>query len=114
MREQEKPVMSANGKIEGSAKPGSGKSQRDPLGSAASGFRDVVNQDAASRKSGSMSVRSRGSFLTKPHKLYYEDPASVLNPTEQQWNDIVMENRRQFEQEKVTVIQEKFQKLKKI
>ena len=44
----------------------------------------------------------------------HEDPAAAMNPTNEQWNAIVQQNLKNFEEEKQRVIQEKKEKLKKI
>ena len=42
------------------------------------------------------------------------DPAANLNPTDEEWNDMVQKNLKNFEEEKQRVIRERIEKTKKI
>lgn len=42
------------------------------------------------------------------------DPAANLNPTDEEWNDMVQKNLKNFEEEKQRVIRERIEKSKKI
>lgn len=42
-----------------------------------------------------------------PLNLHYEDPAAVLNISEDRWNDMVKENLAKFEEDKIKAVQAK-------
>ena len=46
--------------------------------------------------------------------VHHEDPAAAMNPSDEQWNAIVQQNLKNFEQEKQRVMQEKIEKSKRI
>lgn len=45
-------------------------------------------------------------------KLIFEDPSAALNLTDDRWNEIVQNNLKKFEEEKVNQKQAKFEKNK--
>ena len=59
-------------------------------------------------------MRSAASVRSVKPRIYHTDPAKDLNPTEEQWNAIVLQNLKKFEQEKKDVKINKFEQTKKI
>ena len=47
-------------------------------------------------------------------KLIFEDPSAVLNLTDDRWNEIVQDNLKKFEEEKVSAKNNKFAKNKAV
>jgi len=47
-------------------------------------------------------------------KLIFEDPSAVLNITDDKWNEIVQDNLKKFEADKVNAKQAKFAKNKAV
>ena len=46
--------------------------------------------------------------------LHFEDPAAALNINDEKWNDMVKENLRKFEEDKIKAVQAKRDKNKAI
>ena len=59
-------------------------------------------------------MMSQRSGVSARPKVYHTDPALKLNPTEEQWNAIVMENFEKHNQDKRDTIKYAFGKSKKI
>ena len=45
-------------------------------------------------------MMSQRSAVSNRPKVYHTDPAAILNPTEEQWNAIVMQNLKKDREEK--------------
>lgn len=69
--------------------------------------------DAQSVKS-YKSITSRVSGGARKMIVHHEDPAAAMNPSDEQWNAIVQQNLKNFEEEKQRVMQEKIEKSKRI
>ena len=52
--------------------------------------------------------------MSQRPRVYHTDPAKDLNPTEDQWNAIVMANLEKHKQEKLSVKKNALEKTKKI
>lgn len=52
--------------------------------------------------------------MSQRPRVYHTDPAKDLNPTEDQWNAIVMANFEKHKQEKLSVKKNALEKTKKI
>ena len=50
----------------------------------------------------------------QPLNLHFEDPAAALNISDDHWNDIVKENLKKFEEDKIKAVQAKRDKNKKV
>jgi hypothetical protein len=66
------------------------------------------------RSQRSAASRISGGATESKMRVYHEDRSASLNPTEEQWNDIVQQNLKNFEAERQRVIRERTEKLKKI
>jgi hypothetical protein len=86
----EKSVASRRGvstKVAANATNGSGSFDRKK--SAAASSRQGSNFDDTKSYRSQRSIASRVSNASPTYIVHHEDPSASLNPTEEQWNDIV-------------------------
>ena len=82
--------------------------------SSGAAARMAASLDAANPLPMSISKPTQRGPNTLDGKLIFEDPSAVLNLTDDRWNEIVQDNLKKFEEDKVNAKNAKFAKNKAV
>lgn len=75
---------------------------------------EIQSIKSHNRNNDMLSQRTGASVKSVKPRIYHTDPALELNPTEEQWNAIVLQNLKKFEKDKKDVKVNQYEKTKKI